>query len=198
MSSRPKPKPNVLNPIDSRAQLPAKTSRSAQEIFRPYFCLTGQSNRRALSRFALSGQLLRRGEALSAAAATAPAVGDAVRARGVPRHPDEERPVVAVVGRPPVLRRRHHLDDVPLQRVEVEGLELFCVVEVLAHRIGPGRVLVENLQVQLIRPPVLVLDLGRVGLGVGAGITGFSLSLPRSDTSVLLLSRCFLLMAGCS
>jgi hypothetical protein len=33
--------------------------------------------------------------------------------------------------------------------------------------------------------------LGRVGDGVGAGITGFSLSLPRSDTSVTLLSGCF-------
>ncbi len=43
--------------IDSSAQLPANTSRSAQEIFCPYFCLTGQSSRRALSRFALSGQL---------------------------------------------------------------------------------------------------------------------------------------------
>ncbi len=102
------------------------------------------------------GPAVEGGKALRAAAATAPAVGDAVRACGVPRHPDEERPVVAVVGRPPVLRRRHHLDDVLLQRVEVEGLELLCVVEVLAHRIGQGRVLVENLQVQLIRPPVLV------------------------------------------
>ncbi len=102
------------------------------------------------------GPTVEGGKALSAGAATAPAIGDAVRAGGMPTHPDEERPVVAVVGRPPVLRRRHHLEDVPLQRVEVEGLELFCVVEVLAHRIGPGRVLVENLQVQLIRPPVLV------------------------------------------
>src|SRR5207302_4994573 len=59
MSVRPKPKPNVLNPIDSMATLPAKTNRSAQESFRPYFCLIGQSNRRALSRLALSGQLLR-------------------------------------------------------------------------------------------------------------------------------------------
>ena len=32
--------------------------RSAQEILLPYFCLIGQSRRRALSRFALSGQLL--------------------------------------------------------------------------------------------------------------------------------------------
>jgi hypothetical protein len=46
-----------LKPIDSSAQLPAKIIRSAHEIFRPYFCLTGQSSRRALSRFALSGQL---------------------------------------------------------------------------------------------------------------------------------------------
>ncbi len=58
MSARPPPKPNVLNPIDSRAQLPARIIRSAQEILRPYFCLIGQSSRRALSRFTLSGQLL--------------------------------------------------------------------------------------------------------------------------------------------
>ena len=58
-SGRPKPKPNVLNPIDSMATLPARTSRSAQEIFWPYFFLSGQSSRRALSRFALSGQLFR-------------------------------------------------------------------------------------------------------------------------------------------
>ena len=57
-SSRPPPKPKVVNPIDSSAQLPARIIRSAHEILRPYFCLTGQSSRRALSRFALSGQLL--------------------------------------------------------------------------------------------------------------------------------------------
>jgi hypothetical protein len=86
----------------------------------------------------------------------------------MPRHPDEERPVVPVVGRPPVLRRGHHLDDVPLQRVEVEALELLCVVEVLAQRIGQGRMLVENLQVQLIRPPVPVRPRpGRRGGGGG-------------------------------
>ncbi len=59
VSSRPPPKPNVLNPIDSSAQFPAKIMRSAQEIFRPYFCFTGQRSRRALSRLALSGQLFR-------------------------------------------------------------------------------------------------------------------------------------------
>src|SRR4030095_2950753 len=56
-------------------------------------------------------------KALHAAAAPAPAVGDAVRARCMPTHPDKEWPVVAVVGRPPVLRRCHHLLDVLLQGI---------------------------------------------------------------------------------
>ena len=104
----------------------------------------------------------------------------------VPRHPDEERPVVAVVGRPPLLRRRHHLDDVLLQRVEVEGLELLRVVEVLAHRIGLGRVLVEHRQVQLIRPPVLVRP-GPARLGSRGGDYWVFAFAAVSDTSVLLL-----------
>jgi hypothetical protein len=45
--------------MDSIATLPAYTMRSAHEIFWPCFFLTGQSRRRALSRLALSGQLLR-------------------------------------------------------------------------------------------------------------------------------------------
>ena len=53
-------------------------------------------------------------KALRALAATAAAIGDAVRACGMPRHPNEERAVVAVVGGPPVLRGRHHLNEVTL------------------------------------------------------------------------------------
>ena len=44
--------------MDSRATLPVRIMRSAHESFLPYFCLMGQSRRRALSRLALSGQLL--------------------------------------------------------------------------------------------------------------------------------------------
>ncbi len=102
------------------------------------------------------GPAVERGEALRALAAAAPAVRDPVGAGGVPRHPDEERAVVAVVGGPPVLRRRHHVEHVPLQRVDVDGCELRGVVEVVVERARVGRVLVENLQVQLIRPPVPV------------------------------------------
>ena len=48
----------LLNPMVSSATLPVRIMRSAQEILRPYFCFTGQSRRRAFSRFTLSGQLL--------------------------------------------------------------------------------------------------------------------------------------------
>ena len=74
-------------------------------------------------------------KALHAAAGTAPAVGDAVRACRMPCHPDEERTVVAVVSRPPVLRLRHHIEDVFLQGIHVKFLELLRVIEVRAHRI---------------------------------------------------------------
>src|SRR5215472_13515036 len=95
-SSRPPPKPKVLKLIDSRATLPARIIRSGQEIFRPYFCLIGHSSRRALSRLALSGQLL-------SGAGAAAAVCDAVGAGEMPRHPNEQPTIVAEVGRPPIL-----------------------------------------------------------------------------------------------
>src|SRR5271168_3637240 len=124
-SARPPPKPKVLNPIESNATLPARIIRSAQEIFRPYFCLIGHSSRRALSRFTLSGQLLSGAKRCC----PAPALPDAVRSRAVPRHTNEQRPVVAKVGRPPLLRVRHQGVQVLDHGLQVEALELFRVVE---------------------------------------------------------------------
>ncbi len=102
------------------------------------------------------GPTVQRREPLLAGAGTAAAVADPVGARAVPGHPDEERAVVAVVSRPPVLRVGHQRGQVLLQGREVEALELFGVVEVLAHRIGRRGVLLERLEVQLVRPPVPV------------------------------------------
>src|SRR5262249_19673064 len=132
-SSRPPPKPKVLNPIDSNATLPARIIRSAQESFRPYFCLIGQSSRRALSRFALSGQLFRGGKAWVAGPRPAAAVADPVRSCAVPRHANQERPIVAIVGRPPLLRGRHQTMEVLDHAIQVEALELFRVIEPLVH-----------------------------------------------------------------
>ena len=95
-------------------------------------------------------------EALLAGSRAAAAVADAVRARAVPGHPDEQRPVVAIVGRPPILRVRHQGAKVLDHGIQVEALEFPGVIERLAHRIGQGGVLVEDLEVQLVRPPVAI------------------------------------------
>ncbi len=154
MSSRPPPKPKVSKPMSSSAQLPAKIRRSAQEIAAPYLLLDRPEQPAGLVEVPVVGPAVERREALRAGAAAAAPVGDAVRAGGVPGHPDEQRAVVAVVRRPPLLRGRHHLDDVPLQGLEVEARERLDVVEVLVQRVRQGRVLVQHLQVQLVRPPI--------------------------------------------
>ena len=58
------------------------------------------------------GPAVERREALAAVAGAAAAVLDPVGAGGVPAQPDEQAAVVTEVGRPPVLRGGHHLDDV--------------------------------------------------------------------------------------
>src|SRR5580692_1043838 len=103
VSMRPPAKPKVSKPIDSRATLPARIIRSAQEIFRPYFCLIGHSSRRALSRLALSGQL--------------------------PRHANEQPAVMPKIGRPPILRIRHQGIQVLDHGRQVEAVEFLGVVE---------------------------------------------------------------------
>src|SRR5262245_20594092 len=69
---------------------------------------------------------------------------------------DHQSAVVAKVGGPPLLRLCHQGMEVLDHGLQVEGLEFFGVVERLAHRVGEGGVLVENLNVELVRPPVTV------------------------------------------
>ncbi len=109
---------------------------------------------------------VQRGEALHALAGAAAAVVDAVGARGVPAHPDEQSAVVAVVGGPPVLRRGHQRDHVGLERLDVELGELRGVIEVVAERVGQRRVRVQRRDVDLVGPPVPVGQRGmRLRLG---------------------------------
>src|SRR5581483_3138326 len=60
---------------------------------------------------------IERSEALLAASRPAAAVADAIRAGAVPRHANEQRPVVAKVRRPPVLRVGHKDLKILLQRL---------------------------------------------------------------------------------
>ena len=159
-SARPPPKPKVLKPIDSSATLPARTIRSAQEILLAVFLLDRPQQPARLVEVGVVRPAVQRREALLAGAGAAAAVGDAVGAGAVPGHADEQAAVVAEVGRPPVLRVRHQGMQVLDHRVEVEALEFLGVVERLAHRIGQGGMSVENLEVQLVRPPVPIGEAG--------------------------------------
>ena len=115
VSSRPKAKPNVFRPMSSWATLPASTSRSAQESVAAVLLLDRQQQAAGLVQVGVVRPAVERGEALRALAAATAAVGDAVGAGRVPRHADEQRAVVAPVGRPPVLRGAHDLGDVALE-----------------------------------------------------------------------------------
>ncbi len=97
---------------------------------------------------------VQRREALVAGAAAAAAIGDAVGAGRVPGHADHQAAIVTPVGRPPALALGHQGMDVALDRVEIERLHRLAVAEARAHRIGLGVVLMQNVEVQRIRPPV--------------------------------------------
>ena len=116
-------------------------------------------------------------EPLLASPGAAAAVGHAIGARTVPRHPDEQRPVVAVVRRPPVLGGRHDLLDVLLHGSKVEGAEFLGVVVVVAHRIGLGCLLAQRAQIQLIGPPESVRGCRLVRHGIRLSLLGLESSL---------------------
>jgi hypothetical protein len=107
-----------------------------------------------LVEIAVVGPAVERREALRAGARAAAPVGDAVGAGRVPGHADEQRAVVAVVGRPPVLRVGHQRLQVGDDGVQIELLERLGVVERLAHRVGLAGLLVQDVEVQLVGPPV--------------------------------------------
>ena len=121
-----------------------------------------------LVQVAVVGPGVQRREALGARRRPAAPVGGAVGAGGMPRHAHEERAVMAPVGGPPVLAVGHQRQKVGLQRVDVERLERLRVVEIGAERVRAGQVLGQDLQVQLVRPPVAVRPraVGAVGAGV--------------------------------
>ena len=84
---------------------------------------------------------VQRGKALLAAATATSTVTGAVGAGAVPGHPDEQGPVVTEVRRPPWLRVGHQCGQVFLDRRQVQAFELLGIVEVRAHGIGLGRML---------------------------------------------------------
>ncbi len=129
--------------------------------------MTGQSKSACLVQAHIVRPAVEGRQALVAGPRAAAAIAHAVGAGAVPGHADEEPPVVAPIGRPPILRIGHQRIEILLHSIEVEFLEFFCVVESFTHRIGLGGVLVQNIQVQLVRPPVPVRS-ASAGHGYGS------------------------------
>ncbi len=120
------------------------------------FLLDGPQQPARLVETHVVGPAVERRKALGAGSPAPAAVTDAIGAGAVPRHPNEEPPVVTEIGWPPVLGVGHQRIEVLLQGLHIEFFEFLSVVELLAQRISHGTVLVQNLQVQLVRPPVPV------------------------------------------
>ena len=106
---------------------------------------------------------VQRGKTLVARACAAPAIGNAVSARCVPGHADHQAAVVAPVGGPPGLAVGHQRLEVVLQCLHIEFFDFFTVVKAGAQRVGLGVVLVQDVQVEGVGPPVLAGRAGRRG-----------------------------------
>ena len=64
---------------------------------------------------------------------------------------------MSVVGWPPILRSRHHIDEVCLQSINVQLRERFGIVKAGAQWIGRRVVVAKRIEVQPVGPPVVVV-----------------------------------------
>ena len=72
---------------------------------------------------------------------------------------------MAEVRRPPLLRVGHQGLEVADDGVQVEAREFLGVVELFAHRIDQRRIVLQTLEIELLRPPVAIRERPhRVGL----------------------------------
>ena len=108
-------------------------------------------------------------EAMHARSAAATAVSGAVGAGAVPCHANEEGTVVAVVSGPPLLGVGHDGSDVCLELGVVQRVELLGVIEIITKGARRRRIDLQQLQVELIGPPVVI---GGSGDGLPGAATG--------------------------
>ena len=159
-SARPPAKPNVLKPIELERDVAGEDHQVGPGELAAVLLLDRPEQPARLVEVGVVGPAVERREALLTGSRAAAAIGDAVSARAVPCHADHQSAVMTEVGRPPFLRFCHQRLQVLDDRIQVEGLEFLGVVEILAHRIGQTGIAVQDLNVQLARPPVAV---GRCG-----------------------------------
>lgn len=117
--------------------------------------------------------------------AATPAVKHTVRSRAVPGHANKQAAVVPEIRRPPVLRIRHQRGNVLLQRLVIEALEGRGIVELAAQRVGDGRVLAQDAELEGVGPPVAVA--GAAAVDVHQAMSG---TLALSHVGRFLVGRC--------
>ena len=113
---------------------------------------------------------VQRRKSLVAMTGSTAAVAAAIGAGAVPGHADEQSSVMAPVSGPPVLRVRHQRPQIGFETLVIKAGERRGVIEVIPQRIGGRMMLVQDAQVDLIGPPVVVAGAsgGRHGAGVAA------------------------------
>ncbi|CAI4215744.1 unnamed protein product, partial [Parascedosporium putredinis] len=134
--------------------------------------LDGPEEAAGLVETGVVGPAVERGEALLAGATAAAAVGDTVGAGAVPGHADKETAVVAKVGGPPLLGVGHDGGEVLLELGIVYALEGLGVVEVLLVGVGHAGVLTEDVELELLGPPVKVPRAAAAEVGLLTGHWG--------------------------
>ena len=84
------------------------------------------------------------------------AIRDPIGTRRMPGHADHQTAVVTPVRWPPFLAICHQCMQVFLERIEIEFFNGFPIVEAFSHRIGFAIVLMQNVEVQGLGPPLHV------------------------------------------
>ena len=108
---------------------------------------------------AVVGPAVERGKSLVARTCAAAPIGNTVCPCGMPGHANHQPAVMPPVGRPPCLRIGHQGMQILDDCIEVEATESLGVVKALTHRVRRPPMLMQDVQPQLIRPPL------RIGLG---------------------------------
>ena len=145
-----------LEPHIFKRHITCQHHQVCPRYFRSIFLLDGPKQTASFVEISVVGPTVERGKSLCAIRSTTSAVSNAVRSCTVPGHANEQRAVVAIICWPPILRRCEQLVDVFLQGYQVEFPELLSIIKIFTHRISLHRVLVKDLQVQLVRPPIPV------------------------------------------
>ena len=70
---------------------------------------------------------------------------------------------MTIISRPPVLRVRHDFFQIRLDSIDIERFDCFLVIKVTVVRIRFGIMLAQNIQIEIVRPPIFVICPGNRG-----------------------------------